>query len=126
VQNIHTILLVVQVLVAISLIIFILLQHGRGADAGAAFGSGASSTVFGARGSGNFLSRTTAVLALVFVANSLGLAWIAKERVAEATSLMEGQTTFVQAPVTPAIPESAPAEQPQTPVSEVPALPEGQ
>jgi preprotein translocase subunit SecG len=125
VQNIHTILLVVQVLVAISLIIFILLQHGRGADAGAAFGSGASSTVFGARGSGNFLSRTTAVLALVFVANSLGLAWIAKERVAEATSLMEGQTTFIQAPAAPAAPE-VPAPQETTPASEVPALPEGQ
>ena len=116
-QTIHTVLLVVQVLVAIGLIIFILLQHGRGADAGAAFGSGASSTVFGARGSGNFLSRTTAVLALVFVANSLGLAWIAKERVTAVTSLMEG-TTVMQAPVeTPVL--EAPA-----PVSEVPALPE--
>jgi preprotein translocase subunit SecG len=120
VQTTQTVLLVVQVLVAIGLVVFILLQHGRGADAGAAFGSGASSTVFGARGSGNFLSRTTAVLALVFLANSLGLAWIAKERVTEATSLMEGQAV-IQAPAAPAVPaEQAPAE----PVSEVPALPE--
>jgi preprotein translocase subunit SecG len=119
VQTIHTVLLVVQVLTAISLVVFILLQHGRGADAGAAFGSGASSTVFGARGSGNFLSRTTAVLAMVFVANSLGLAWIAKERVTAATSLMEGQpATVVEAPAEPSVPEEA------TPVSEVPALPE--
>jgi preprotein translocase subunit SecG len=117
VQTIQTVLLVVQVLVAIGLVVFILLQHGRGADAGAAFGSGASSTVFGARGSGNFLSRTTAVLALVFLANSLGLAWLAKERTTVATSLMEGQAV-IQAPAVPA--EQAPAE----PVSEVPALPE--
>jgi len=124
VQTIHTVLLVVQVVVAISLVVFILLQHGRGADAGAAFGSGASSTVFGARGSGNFLSRTTAILALVFVANSLGLAWIAKERMAEATSLMEGQQAVMQQPAAPAVPEPVPAE--QAPASEVPALPEGQ
>jgi preprotein translocase subunit SecG len=128
VQTIQTVLLAVQVVVAIGLVIFILLQHGRGADAGAAFGSGASSTVFGARGSGNFLSRSTAVLALVFVTNSLGLAWIAKERVREATSLMEGQQVLMQQPAAPAAPET-PAEtaSPEpAPASEVPALPEGQ
>ena len=78
-QTIQTLLLVLQVLVAVTLIGFILIQHGKGADAGAAFGSGASSTVFGAQGSGNFLSRTTTVLAFVFLANSLGLGYIAKE-----------------------------------------------
>lgn len=124
-QTLHTILLVVQVLVALSLIIFILLQHGKGADAGAAFGSGASATVFGARGSGNFFSRTTAILALVFLANSLGLAWIAKERVSGPASLMEGELpAAIEAPAEPVVPET-PAE-PAAPVSDVPALPEGQ
>ncbi|MDV3239206.1 MAG: preprotein translocase subunit SecG [Gammaproteobacteria bacterium] len=67
----YTLLLVVQVLLAIGVIVLVLLQHGKGADAGAAFGSGASATVFGARGAGSFLSRSTAILATLFFANSL-------------------------------------------------------
>ena len=67
----YTLLLIVQVALAIGLIGLILIQHGKGADAGAAFGSGASSTVFGARGAGSFLTRTTAILATLFIANSL-------------------------------------------------------
>jgi preprotein translocase subunit SecG len=85
---IYGILLVVQVLVAVALIALILMQHGKGADAGAAFGSGASATVFGARGSANFLSRTTAVLAVVFFVNSLTLAYLAAS-VPEARSLID-------------------------------------
>lgn len=72
----YTILVVVQVLVAISLVGLILVQHGKGADAGAAFGSGASGTVFGAQGAANFLSRATAALATVFFAVSLTLAYL--------------------------------------------------
>lgn len=73
----HTFLVVVQVLVGAGLIGLILIQHGKGADAGAAFGSGASGTVFGSRGASNFLSRATAGLATVFFAVSLALAyWI--------------------------------------------------
>lgn len=72
----YTILMVVQVLVALSLIGLILVQHGKGADAGAAFGSGASGTVFGAQGSANFLSHATAGLAVVFFAVSLALAYL--------------------------------------------------
>lgn len=72
----YTILVVVQVLIAVSLVGLILLQHGKGADAGAAFGSGASGTVFGSRGSANFLSRATAALATVFFAVSLSLAYL--------------------------------------------------
>ncbi|MBI5042001.1 MAG: preprotein translocase subunit SecG [Gammaproteobacteria bacterium] len=67
----YTFLLIVQVALAVALIVLILLQQGKGADAGAAFGSGASATVFGARGAGNFLSRTTGILATLFFANSL-------------------------------------------------------
>ena len=68
--------LVIQVILSISLVSLILLQHGRGAQAGAAFGSGASATVFGARGSASFLTKITTVLAIVFFANSLGLAYL--------------------------------------------------
>lgn len=75
-QNLNAILLVVQVLLSASLITLILLQHGKGADAGAAFGSGASATVFGAKGSGNFLTKTTAILATLFFITSMSLGYI--------------------------------------------------
>ena len=68
-----TIVLVVQILTALAMIGLILLQHGKGADMGAAFGSGASGSLFGATGSANFLSRTTAVLAAVFFVCTLWL-----------------------------------------------------
>lgn len=74
---------------AIGLVGLILIQHGRGADAGAAFGSGASATVFGARGSGNFLSRSTAVLATLFFLTSMALAYFASQ-VDGFKGLMEG------------------------------------
>ena len=86
------ILLVVHVLVAVSVIGLILLQQGKGADAGAAFGSGASGTVFGSQGSGTFLSRTTAILAALFFATSLGLAYLANES-AKPTSVVDQVTT---------------------------------
>ena len=71
----ETLLLVVHLLVAVAVCGFVLLQHGKGADMGAAFGSGASGSLFGAAGSANFLSRTTAILAAVFFLSSLGLTW---------------------------------------------------
>ena len=76
----YTFLIVVQVFTAVALIGLILLQHGKGADAGAAFGSGASGTVFGARGSANFLSHSTAILAAVFFVTSLLLAYVVQGR----------------------------------------------
>ena len=79
-ENINSILLIAQVLLSISLIVLILMQHGKGADAGAAFGSGASATVFGARGSGNFLSRATTVIAILFFVVCLSLAYISSRR----------------------------------------------
>ena len=81
-ENINSILLVVQVLLSISLIVLILMQHGKGADAGAAFGSGASATVFGARGSGNFLTRMTGIIALLFFLVCLSLAYVSSNRAA--------------------------------------------
>ena len=126
-ETLQTLLYVLQVLVAVALIGFILIQHGKGADAGAAFGSGASATVFGASGSGNFMTRATTILALVFLANSLSLAYIATQRTRKATSLME-QAARISVPVAPAS-TPAPAEQtpavpaPAAPASDVPAIP---
>ena len=79
-ETVNSILLVVQVLLSISLIVLILIQHGKGADAGAAFGSGASATFFGARGSGNFLTRTTTIVAILFFIVCLSLAYISSNR----------------------------------------------
>jgi preprotein translocase subunit SecG len=75
-----SIVLVVQVLSAISVIVLVLLQHGKGADMGASFGSGASGSLFGATGSANFLSRTTGVLAAIFFMSTLALAFVGSQR----------------------------------------------
>jgi preprotein translocase subunit SecG len=85
--------LVVHILAALSVIALVLLQHGKGADMGAAFGSGASGSLFGATGSANFLSRTTAVLAAVFFATSLLLAYIASNKPTMAGSVMQDEVT---------------------------------
>jgi len=95
-ESLQLILLVFQVVVAVSLIGFILIQHGKGADAGAAFGSGASSTVFGSQGTGNFLTKTTTVLAFLFLSNSLVLGYMATQRVVEPTSIMEVEPEFME------------------------------
>ena len=75
-----SLLLTVHLLVAIVIIGLVLMQHGKGADMGAAFGSGASGSLFGATGSANFLSRTTGILAAVFFATSLTLAYVASSK----------------------------------------------
>lgn len=75
----ETLVVVVHVIVAIAIVGLVLLQQGKGADAGAAFGSGASQTVFGSSGSGNFLTRSTTIAAIVFFATSLTLAIYAKQ-----------------------------------------------
>jgi len=81
-ENINSILLGVQVLLSISLVVLILMQHGKGADAGAAFGSGASATVFGAKGSGNFMTRATTILAILFFIVCMSLAYVSSNRAA--------------------------------------------
>jgi preprotein translocase subunit SecG len=83
-----TIVMIVHVLTAIGVIGLVLLQHGKGADMGAGFGSGSSGSVFGATGSANFLSRTTAILATVFFLTSLGLAFLATHK-PRASGLMD-------------------------------------
>jgi len=77
---VENLVLVVHVCLAVALVGFVLIQRGKGADAGASFGGGASQTVFGSGGSGNFLTRTTAVLATGFFLTSFGLAYIAKQK----------------------------------------------
>ena len=122
-ETLQALLLVVQVICAISLIGFILIQHGKGADAGAAFGSGASSTVFGASGSGNFLTKTTTALAFVFLINSLTLAWMAKERSMEAREFNLVEPTVIEQPVEePQVnPDNIPVDVPEL---NIPSIPE--
>jgi preprotein translocase subunit SecG len=87
-ENIAKIVLIVHTLIALGIIALVLLQRGKGADAGAAFGAGASGTVFGSRGSGSFFSRATAVLATAFFASSLTLAYLSSQRGVEQESLL--------------------------------------
>jgi preprotein translocase subunit SecG len=85
-----TVIIVAHVLIALSIIGLVLLQHGKGADMGSGFGGGASSSLFGATGSANFLSRATAALATIFFLTSLGLAYLASEKPrAAASTVME-------------------------------------
>ena len=88
-NSLHTIIIVVQVLSALVIIGLVLLQHGKGADMGASFGSGASGSLFGATGSSNFLSKSTGVAAVVFFAATLGLAFINNKPVAAGGGVME-------------------------------------
>jgi preprotein translocase subunit SecG len=106
-----TIVLAVQLISALAMIGLILVQHGKGADMGAAFGSGASGSLFGATGSANFLSRTTAVLAAVFFACTLLLAYFGNLRPADSGSVLER----AGAPV-PTAPASGAAQIPSTTV----------
>jgi len=101
-ENIQKIALIVHTLIALSIIALVLLQRGKGADAGAAFGAGASGTVFGARGSGSFFSRATAVLATAFFASSLTLAYLSSQRGGEQESLLEGAPAAEAEEVAPA------------------------
>jgi preprotein translocase subunit SecG len=94
----ESILLVVHLLVAVAVCGFVLLQHGKGADMGAAFGSGASGSLFGAAGSANFLSRTTAVLAAVFFLSSLGLTWFGTTRSGPRSVIQQGVMDKLPAP----------------------------
>ena len=92
------VILAVQMLTAPGMIGLILIQHGKGADMGAAFGSGSSGSLFGASGSANFLSRTTAVLAAVFFAATLALAYFGNARPASSGSVLEAPAAASPAP----------------------------
>jgi preprotein translocase subunit SecG len=94
-MNLMTIVTIFHVLLAAGLIGLVLLQRGKGAEAGAAFGAGASGTVFGSKGSASFLTRTTAVLATLFFFTSLGLAYLAGQREGP-VSVLETATALEQ------------------------------
>ena len=104
-----TALLTVQMLSAIVMIGLILMQHGKGADMGAAFGSGGSGSLFGASGSANFLSRSTAALATVFFCATLALAYFGNLHTAPGTSVLERQAATQTTPAPAASAPSAPA-----------------
>ncbi|CAG2127782.1 preprotein translocase subunit SecG [Cupriavidus plantarum] len=113
-----TLLVLVQVLSALGVIGLVLLQHGKGADVGAAFGSGASGSLFGATGSANFLSRTTAVLASLFFVCTLGLTLLGNYKPQTSLGVMGAS----QAPAASAPAASAPAAA-ASDASSVPAAP---
>lgn len=113
-----TVILTVQMLSALAMIGLILVQHGKGADMGAAFGSGGSGSLFGATGSANFLSRTTAVLATVFFVCTLALAYFGNVRPASSGSVLEGAANVVPAAAQPTV---SPAVVPASGAAQIPA-----
>jgi len=104
----YNILLVIDIFVALGIIGLVLIQHGKGADAGAAFGGGASGTVFGSKGSGNFLTKLTTCLAVLFFTNTMALSWLVAHPDGSSTSIVP---TAVTAPA-----GEEPANVPETPV----------
>jgi preprotein translocase subunit SecG len=114
-EGIHTTVLIIHTLIALAIVALVLLQRGKGAEAGAAFGAGASGTVFGARGSSNFFSRATAVLATAFFATSLALAYISSQSSGAPESLLEEM---------PVMESDEPVEEAPPMDDEAPALPE--
>lgn len=118
-----TAILIVHVLVSLMIIGLVLIQHGKGADAGAAFGSGASGTVFGARGSSNFLSRATAILATVFFITSLSLAYfVTLDRDPGSVIERAEEAAAPPADAAPAAAELAPVEAPIEPPADSAAM----
>ena len=128
-----TLLLAVQILSALGMIGLILIQHGKGADMGAAFGSGGSGSLFGASGSANFLSRTTGVLATVFFVCTLALAYFNNARPADSGSVLDRAGAPAAAPAasgpasqipgTTAPAGTAPAPAPAAPASGAAQIP---
>ncbi len=128
-NTMQTAVLIGHTIIAILIIILVLLQRGKGADAGAAFGSGASGTVFGASGSSNFFSRATAVMATLFFASSLTLAYMSSQRGsggpesllenASVTEIVEQEQTATES--LPGIPELSDADSTATD-ADMPAL----
>lgn len=112
----QTILVVSHLMLAIGIVTLVLLQHGKGADAGAAFGSGASATVFGAKGSASFLSRATAVMATLFFLTSMALAYFASQ-----TGEQQGLMDMVEPPASEV--PVATVESPEIPAPPVELVP---
>ncbi len=117
-NSLHTIIVVVQVVSALTIIGLVLLQHGKGADMGASFGSGASGSLFGATGSSNFLSKFTGIAAAIFFAATLGLAFISNKPAETSAGVMEN----LPVSAVPGAEATAPAASTAAPTT-VPAAP---
>lgn len=104
----QTVVIVVHLLVAIGVVVLVLLQQGKGADAGASFGSGASATVFGSQGSSTFLSRFTAILAGVFFVTSLGLAFFAAQQADQMSQAGLPNPAVLEVPVSKPVVDDVP------------------
>ena len=109
----YTAMIVLHVVIALAIIGLVLLQHGKGADMGSGFGGGASASLFGATGSANFLSRTTAVLATVFFILSLALAYFASNRPKSESGILDAVKTEKPASDVPQAPQKPGAEAPK-------------
>ncbi len=117
-NNLFTVIIVVQVLSALAIITLVLLQHGKGADMGAAFGSGASGSLFGASGSSNFLSKATGVAATIFFCATLALAYIGNRPGAVSGGVMDS----LPVPSAPAaVPSNSGVPAPAKPAANTPA-----
>ena len=121
----QTLVIVLHILAAVGIVVLVLLQHGKGADMGAAFGSGSAGSLFGSAGAANFLSRTTAVLAAVFFATSLGLTFFSapskSSGVTQHLDSPKGVTSTLDAkPAAPAPSAPAPASAPADKSTEIP------
>ena len=104
-----TLLIVFQVISALAVILLVLLQQGKGADMGAAFGSGASGSLFGASGSANFLSHTTAIFAAIFFICTLGITWLGNKKEI-APGVLSGTVAPVVVPAAPVAPVQDPSK----------------
>jgi preprotein translocase subunit SecG len=122
-NTLFNLIIVVQVVSALAIIGLVLLQHGKGADMGAAFGSGASGSLFGATGSSNFMSKSTGIAAAIFFSATLALSYISTQHSSNVSGgVMEKATSAAPAPVSgsAAIP-TAPAAAPAAPAASAPA-----
>jgi preprotein translocase subunit SecG len=119
--------LITQMLSAIAMIALILIQHGKGADMGAAFGSGGSGSLFGASGSANFMSRATSGLAAVFFVCTMALSYFGNLRPTSSGSVLDGAAVVAPAPAVPAAPAGPagqiPGNTPANPPAAAPAAP---
>ena len=137
-NTLNVLALVAHVLIAAAIIGLVMLQKGKGADAGAGFGAGASGTVFGARGSANFLSRSTAIMAALFFATSLGLAYlnsneqvvtsvldtvVEEEEISEVEPALLEEDAFDLPPLPDSAESAEPADEPEA-EEELPVVPE--
>lgn len=120
-EILHSLMLAVHLLTAVAIVVLVLLQQGKGADMGAAFGTGSAGSVFGAAGSANFLSRSTAVAATVFFATSVALTYYGAKAPSASGGVMQGVTASEPAKKEAAAPEKAPAAgTPAEPKQDVP------